>query len=209
MTTILEEARALLPTLRAIKADLHRHPELSFAETRTTRVIRETLLELDLEPVALDLETATVALLRGAFPGPTVALRADIDAIAQQESTDNGLISETPGVMHGCGHDFHTACLLGAAQLLAARRGTLHGNVAFLFQPAEEITQGAAAMVRCGLWEALPEKPACLFAQHTRPELPCGQIGIVPGPIMAENPILKSRSTGSPVTAARRTAVWM
>lgn len=185
MTTILEEARALVPALRAIKADLHRHPELSFAETRTTRVIRETLLELDLEPVALDLETATVALLRGAFPGPTVALRADIDAIAQQEAPDNGLISETPGVMHGCGHDFHTACLLGAAQLLAARRGTLHGNVAFLFQPAEEITQGAAAMVRCGLWEALPEKPACLFAQHTRPELPCGQIGIVPGPIMA------------------------
>ena len=68
MTTILEEARALLPTLRAIKADLHRHPELSFAETRTTRVIRETLLELDLEPVALDLETATVALLRECVP---------------------------------------------------------------------------------------------------------------------------------------------
>ena len=96
MTTILEEARALLPTLRAIKADLHRHPELSFAESRTTRVIRETLLALDLEPVALDLETATVALLRGAFPGPTVALRADIDAIAQQEARTMGLFRKPP-----------------------------------------------------------------------------------------------------------------
>ena len=185
MSTLLAEARALFPTHKALKDDLHRHPELSFAETRTTALLKERLLALGLELVDLGMETGAVAVLRGGEPGRCVALRADIDAIAQQEPTDNGVVSETPGVMHACGHDFHTACLLGAAQLLAARQAELAGSVVFLFQPAEEITQGAAAMVAHGLWEKLPVKPDFLFGQHTRPEIPCGKIGIVPGAIMA------------------------
>ena len=110
---------------------------------------------------------------------------ADIDAIEQQEPKDNGVVSENDGVMHACGHDFHTTCLYGAARLLSEMREELAGNVVFLFQPAEEITQGAAAMTDNGLWEKLPVKPDCLFGQHDRPEIPCGQIGIVPGAIMA------------------------
>ena len=185
MSTLLAEARALFPTLKALKDDLHRHPELSFAETRTTALLKERLLALGLELVDLGMETGAVAVLRGGKPGRCVALRADLDAIAQQEPADNGVVSETPGVMHACGHDFHTACLLGAAQLLAARQAELAGSVVFLFQPAEEITQGAAAMVHHGLWDKLPLKPCCLFGQHTRPEIPCGKIGLVPGAIMA------------------------
>ena len=185
MSTLLERARALSPALRAIKEDLHRHPELSFQEHRTTQVIKKELAKLGLEQVELGLKTGAVAILRGAQPGRTVALRADIDAIAQQEPADNGICSETAGVMHACGHDFHTACLLGAAYLLAEVQHSLRGNVVFLFQPAEEITQGAAAMVAHGLWEKLPVKPDFLFGQHTRPEIPCGKIGIVPGAIMA------------------------
>lgn len=185
MNAMLERARELAPALRAMKDDLHRHPELSFQEVRTTALLREKLRRLGLELVELGMETGVVAVLRGALPGPAVALRADLDAIAQQEPADNGVVSETAGVMHACGHDFHTTCLYGAAELLAERRENLAGNVVFLFQPAEEITQGAAAMEANGLWEKLPVKPICLFGQHTRPELPCGQVALVAGAIMA------------------------
>ena len=131
------------------------------------------------------METGAVGFLRGGKPGPTVALRADIDAIEQQEPADNGVVSQCGGVMHGCGHDFHTTCLLGAAELLARRREELCGNVVFLFQPAEEITQGAAAMVAHGLWDKLPQRPARLFGLHDRPEIPCGQVAVIPGAVMA------------------------
>ena len=185
MNTVLECARELYPELKALKDELHRRPELSFKELRTTALLKEKLLSLGLETVELGMDTGVVALLRGGKPGPTAALRAEIDAIEQQEPADNGVVSGCPGVMHACGHDFHTACLYGAAKILAGRRDTLAGNVVFIFQPAEEVTQGAAAMLSHGLWEKLPVKPDCLFGQHSRPEIPCGQIGIVPGAIMA------------------------
>ena len=183
--TILDEARDLAPILQALKNDLHRHPELSFQERRTTAQLRIRLAALRLEFVDLGMETGLVALLRGAKPGKTVALRADIDAIAQQEPEGAEVISETPGVMHACGHDFHTACLYGAARLLCARRDALAGNVAFLFQPAEEITRGARAMLDHGLWDLLPDRPSALFGLHNRPELPAGQVAVMEGPVMA------------------------
>ena len=183
--TLLEEARALSPELQAMKDDLHRHPELSFQETRTTGILREKLSGLGLELIDLGMDTGTVALLRGARPGKTVALRADIDAIAQQEADHDGAVSQCPGLMHGCGHDFHTVGLYGAARLLAARRDSLAGNVVFLFQPAEEVTQGAQAMIDHGLWDKLPARPDCLFGLHNRPELPAGQIAVMEGPVMA------------------------
>ena len=182
---LLDQAQAMGGALKALKDELHRHPELSFQERRTTALLQEKLTQLGLELVDLGMETGVVALLRGGKPGGTVALRADIDAIAQQEAAHDGALSCVDGVMHGCGHDFHTACLLGAARLLSEAQPSLRGNVVFLFQPAEEITQGAAAMVAHGLWEKLPVKPDFLFGQHTRPEIPCGKIGIVPGAIMA------------------------
>lgn len=194
--TILDQSKALSSALKAIKDDIHRHPERSFEERRTTAIIKEQLLFLGMELIDLGMETGAVGLLRGGLPGPTVALRADIDAIEQQEPADNGVVSAHAGVMHACGHDFHTTCLLGAAKLLASRRETLPGNVLFLFQPAEEITQGAAAMLQHGLWEKLPEKPSCLFALHTRPEIPCGQVAVIPGAIMAGKSHFRITLTG-------------
>lgn len=183
--SLLEESAALAPELEAFKSDLHAHPELSFQERRTTAILREKLPALGLELIDLGMETGAVALLRGALPGRTAALRADIDAIAQREPVGPGA-SEIPGVMHACGHDFHTTCLYGAAKLLTARRENLRGNVVFLFQPAEEITQGAAAMLANGLWEKLPcGRPDFLFGLHNRPELPCGQIAVMEGGVMS------------------------
>ncbi len=185
MNELRSRAMELAPMLKAIKDDLHRHPELSFQERRTTELIRRRLEALSISILDLGMETGVVGYLQGGRPGPTVALRADMDAIAQQEPADNGVVSETPGVMHACGHDFHTTCLLGAARLLSERREELAGNVVFLFQPAEEVTKGAKAMIEHGLWEKLPETPRFLFGLHTRPEIACGDVAIVPGGIMA------------------------
>ncbi|MBU5434927.1 amidohydrolase [Pseudoflavonifractor sp. MSJ-37] len=185
MVNMIERARALYPMLKETKDDIHRHPELAFHETRTTGIIKDRLAKLGIEQIDIGMETGAVGFLRGGKPGPTVALRADIDAIEQQEPADNGVVSEYDGVMHGCGHDFHTTCLLGAAQMLSERRAELCGNVVFLFQPAEEITEGAAAMVAHGLWDKLPERPVRIFGLHDRPEIPCGQVAVIPGAIMA------------------------
>ena len=183
--TLLEQAQQLAPQLRAMKDDLHRHPELSFQEVRTTALLKEKLTALGLELIDLGMDTGVVALLRGNRPGRTVALRADIDAIAQQEAAHDGAVSQCDGLMHGCGHDFHTVGLYGAATLLAQRKEQLTGNVVFLFQPAEEVTQGSQAMLDHGLWDKLPAKPDCLFGLHNRPELPAGQIAVMEGPVMS------------------------
>ena len=185
MNAVLERARALAPELKRIKDDIHRHPELSFQEVRTTKIIKDQLLSMGMHLIDLGMETGAVAVLFGEKEGPTVALRADIDAIEQQEPAGNGVVSEEPGKMHACGHDFHTTCLLGAARMLSERRAELAGNVVFLFQPAEEVTQGAQAMLDHGLWDKLPSKPSCLFGLHNRPELPAGQIAVMEGPVMA------------------------
>lgn len=185
MRELDEQASALYPELRALKEQLHRHPESSFHETDTTALIREKLEELGLVFVDLGMETGIVAVLEGGSPGKTVAMRADIDCIAETEDARHTVRSDTAGLMHGCGHDFHTACLYGAARLLAAQRDTLKGRVAFLFQPAEEVTQGAAEMLSHGLWDKLGGAPAALFGLHNRPELPAGQIAVRKGPIMA------------------------
>lgn len=185
MKALIEQAEARGETLREMKDDLHRHPELSFAERRTTAILREKLSALGLEIVDLGMETGIVAVLHGGLPGGTVALRADIDAIAQQEAAHAGAVSEIDGVMHGCGHDFHTAALYGAAELLVHNREALRGTVVFLFQPAEEVTQGAQAMLDHGLLDRLPSRPQLLFGLHNRPELPAGVIAVMEGPVMA------------------------
>ena len=186
MLSTLERARDMAPELQRIKDDIHRHPELSFREVRTTKIVQDQLLAMGLHLVDIGMETGAAAVLIGDREGPTVALRADIDAIEQQEPADNGVVSEEQGVMHACGHDFHTTCLLGAGWILSAMREEIAGNVVFLFQPAEEITQGAQAMLDHGLWERLPvEKPERIFALHTRPELPVGEVAAMEGPVMA------------------------
>lgn len=179
------QAAGLYGEMLALKENLHRHPETGFQERRTTALLREKLAALSLHFVNLGMETGVVAVLEGEHPGKTIVLRADIDAIAETEDESHAVRSETAGLMHGCGHDFHTACLYGAAKLLSVRRKNLSGRVAFLFQPAEEETQGARTLLDRGLWEKIGGKPDCIFGLHNRPELPAGQIAVLDGPIMA------------------------
>lgn len=177
---MIERARTLQPEMERIKAALHALPELSFEEVQTTAFLKEKLTAMGLELVDLGMKTGVVALLRGGRPGKTAALRADIDAIERQEQNR----STGQNAIHACGHDFHMTCLLGAAALLCEKKQELSGNIAFLFQPAEEITRGAQAMIDHGLFEKLPKIDA-LFGLHNRPEIDAGKVGVRPGALMA------------------------
>ena len=129
--------------------DLHRHPELAHRETRTAGKVREALARAGISLLDTPgLPTGLVAVIRGGQPGRVIGLRADMDALPIQEETDLPYASRTPGVMHACGHDFHTACMLGAALFLKEREAELHGAVKIAFQPAEE-TSGAYSILLC------------------------------------------------------------
>lgn len=170
--------------IRNIEAELHANPELSFSETGTTRLIERVLASLSgFSRIDLGLSTGTVWRLHGGHTGPTVGLRADIDAIAQQEQVARADRSVRDGIMHACGHDVHTASLLGAAMALSEQRDRLHGDVIFLFQPAEEILQGAKTLIDHGLFEKAPMD--MLFGLHNLPALPSGTVGIREGALMA------------------------
>ena len=193
---LLAEARAIGPDLYTIFQEIHRHPELGNREERTAVLIRRRLAALGWEvtPVA---GTGTVGLLRGGKAGPTVAIRADIDALPITEETGLPYASRTPGVMHACGHDFHTAALLGAAQLLVKRREALAGNVKLFFQPDEEGDGGAARMIAAGCMEDPPVDAA--FCCHVESGIPMGTVSVRSGPICAaSNPfsvILRGRGS--------------
>ncbi|MDR3314361.1 MAG: amidohydrolase [Oscillospiraceae bacterium] len=154
----------------------HRRPELGNEEVETTGRIREILTELGVEILDLPLKTGLVARVSGQ-EGPTIALRADIDALPVAEETGLRYASGTPGKMHACGHDFHLTALLGAAQLLHARRGNLKGTALLLFQPAEEIGAGAAQVLQAGALEGVRE----IYGLHTSPELAPGVIAVSAG----------------------------
>lgn len=177
------EEAALQAHLHALRTQLHENPELSWQEHQSTLLVRRELEALGLEPVPLGLPTGAAALLRGALPGPTVGLRADLDALPVTERTGAEFASRIPGVMHACGHDIHTAALLGAARLLASERDRLAGNVLFLFQPAEEAATGAMQVLEQGLFRRIPM--AGMLALHVWPGLAQGQLGIRTGVIFS------------------------
>lgn len=172
---ILREARAWAPHFEQFYSLLHRHPELGNREEQTSARIAEQLLSSGWE-VERPVGTAVVGLLRGARPGKTVALRADMDALPVEEQTNLSFRSEVPGVMHACGHDMHTAGLLGAAKMLARHRDELRGNVKLFFQPDEEGNGGARRMIDAGCLEN-PSVDA-VFGAHVDPELPVGSVGV-------------------------------
>ena len=180
--------------LKSIARELHMHPELSMQEHATTALIRSVLQRLGIEEVDLGLETGVVGLLHGGKPGPLIGLRADIDALCQHEQTDRPDQSVYDGKMHACGHDVHTAGLLGAAMLLADMREELPGDVALLFQPAEETLSGARYMLEHGLLERVHMD--ALFGLHNTPHLPVGTIGIKQGHLMAAKDLFCVRITG-------------
>ena len=183
------EAEGLFAQLVAWRRDLHRHPELSFQEVRTSGIVAQTLSELGYEVRTGVARTGVVALLHGGRPGPTVMLRADMDALPIQEISEASYASACPGVMHACGHDGHVAIGLGTATLLARHAAELAGDVLFVFQPAEERDGGAAAMIAAG---ALADpQPDAAFGLHLWNSLPAGRVVAQAGPIMAAADILK------------------
>jgi hippurate hydrolase len=162
---------------------IHRNPELSEQEFMTTGYILDVLESLNIELTEVQPNTGVIGLIRGGKPGPTVALRADIDALPVEEAADHAIRSERPGIMHACGHDTHTAALLGAAMALSANKEQLKGNILLIFQPAEECTTGAQAVIDTGVFEEF--KPAAFLSLHVMPSIPAGKVGVRTGPIMA------------------------
>ncbi|MBP2643312.1 MAG: hydrolase [Firmicutes bacterium] len=163
------------------RRELHRFPELSMQEYDTTQRIKKWLSDVGIPILDLPLETGVVAEVRGRLPGATIALRADIDALPIDEQSGVEFSSEKPGVMHACGHDFHTAAMLGAAILLQQQKEELRGTVRFLFQPAEETAAGAKWLTEQGAMNGVQ----AVFGFHNRPNLSVGVIGVREGTLMA------------------------
>ena len=159
------------------RRDLHRHPEFSMQEVRTSGRVAEVLEQYGI-PYRRIGATGIAADITGGRPGPRILLRADMDALSVTEETGLPYASETPGAMHACGHDCHTAMLLCAGIVLQEMREELSGSVRLMFQPAEEIARGAAAMVEGGALEGVD---VC-FGKHITPNYPLGTVGYSRGP---------------------------
>lgn len=170
-------AEALVQILK----QLHRWPETAYEEYQTAQLIRSVLREADIPLIDTGMDTCTVALIRGGRPGKTIALRADIDALPMQEETDLPWKSQREGVMHACGHDFHTAMMLGAALLLKERQADLPGCVKIIFQPAEELDNGADQVIASGVVDDCE----LFLAGHSYPQFKAGTIGVKEGAVMA------------------------
>ena len=203
--TLMESARSLAPELVGFRRDLHRHPELSFQEHRTAGLVAERLEEFGLDARRGVAKTGVVAdIVNG--EGPVVALRADMDALPIQELFDHDYGSDVAGVMHACGHDFHTAGLVGAAQLLVAERdaGRLpRGTVRLLFQPAEEALDeegksGATRMIEAGVLDGVD----AVVGLHVGGHLPRGKLFIAEGSIMAGSEEIRVEVRGRSAHAA-------
>ena len=174
-----DDVRARVVELRR---EIHRHPELGFEEVRTQALVERELDDLGISHRRMA-KTGVVGVVHGGKPGRTVALRADMDALPITEKSGEPFSSEVPGKMHACGHDAHTAMLLGAARVLQSMRENLHGNVVLLFQPAEEGPGGAEPMIAEGALD--DPKVEAVAMLHVDPRLEPGQIGITPGPVNA------------------------
>lgn len=188
------EFAAMKPELVELRRDFHRHPELGFQEVRTSSVVADYLRGLGLEVQTGIAGTGVVALVKGARPGRTLLLRADLDALPIQEENDHDYRSENDGKMHACGHDGHTAIALVAAKLLSQRRDRLAGSVKMVFQPAEENPGGAKPMIDEGVMED-PRVDAAL-GLHLWNDLPLGTVGIRPGPLLAATDRIALTVTG-------------
>lgn len=183
--TLIDDPHALAAGVHdevvGLRRRLHRHPELGLELPRTQAAVLESLDGLGLEVSLGSGLTSVVADLETGRPGPTILLRGDMDALAMPEDTGLEFASEVEGRMHACGHDAHTAMLVGAARILAARRDLLEGRVRFMFQPGEEGQGGAAVMIDQGVLEGVD----AAFALHITPNLPSGHLGVRPGPMLA------------------------
>lgn len=176
-----DRVQALLPSMLEMRRDFHRHPELAFQERRTSAKLADHLEKIGLEVTRNIAETGLMARLKGGKPGKTVMVRADIDALPITETTGAAYASVAPGVMHACGHDGHATIAAHVATLFSQMRDQIAGEVRFVFQPAEEIVQGAKPMVEAGVLEGVDR----VVGLHLFNQLPVGTVGVRPGPSMA------------------------
>lgn len=181
--TIKKKSQDLAEELVKIRRRIHRKPELGFEEKASAQLICNQLDRLGVSYQSGVASTGVVGVIEGSGPGPTVGLRADMDAVPVQEETNAPYASRIPGVMHACGHDAHVACLLGAIMLLTDLKDQFYGRVKFIFQPAEEIDLGAKAVIADGGLD--DPRPDAFFALHCNPDIPAGFIGLRTGPVMA------------------------
>lgn len=186
MTDWKSAAQAIQPELVQWRRWFHQHPGVGFAVEEAAEYIAAKLRSWDIETETGVGRTGVVGIVRGARPGPVIAVRADIDALPLQEENEHDFVSRYPGKMHACGHDGHAAIALGVAKLLAQRRRELKGTAVIIFQPAEEGQGGAAAMIADGVLRR--HNVQAIVGGHVgllAPELALGQVGICYGPMMA------------------------
>lgn len=195
MSALHDEAKQLLPDVIALRRRIHQSPELGLELPRTRQAVLDALDGLDLEISTGGRTSAVVATLRGARPGPTLLLRADMDALPMKEDTDLPFASQRDDAMHACGHDAHVAMLAGAAQLLARRRDEIAGSLKLLFQPGEEGFAGAKVLIDEGLLDTEPKVDAA-FAIHVDSLLPAGAVATRAGALLAAADLLSIDLTG-------------
>jgi amidohydrolase len=188
------QAEALRDELIARRRDLHMHPELAFEEFRTAGIVAKELGELGLEVQTGVGKTGVVAMLEGDKDGPTVLVRADMDALPIVEENQVSYASQTPGKMHACGHDGHTTIALGVAKLLSQNRDKIAGRIKFVFQPAEEIVGGARAMIADGV--LTDPRPDVTLGLHLWNSMPFGTLGVGDGPVMAGSSVFTLKLIG-------------
>lgn len=195
-----EEAKRYSQDIVAWRRDFHQHPEVGFALPRTSGIVADLLAQFGLEVHTGFAPCAVLGILDTGRPGKTVAIRADMDALRVQEQTGAPYASQTPGVCHACGHDAHTALVLGLAQYLSEHRETLNGTIKFIFQPAEEgpAPGGAKTIVDSG---ALGEVDV-LIGSHAQPLYRAGQIGVKYGEAFASGDFFEVKLTGEGCHAA-------
>lgn len=192
--TIQRLAKEIHPETIQLRRHLHTHPELSFQEHNTAAFIKKQLDEMNI-PWTSVANTGVLAMIKGLPSEEVIALRADIDALPIQEMNKVPYASQQPGVMHACGHDFHTSSLLGTAKILNTIKDQFKGTIKLLFQPGEEVIPGGATlMLKDGVLEN--PKPDAVIGQHAMPRLPVGKVGIKSGKFMASTDTLKVRVTG-------------
>ena len=194
MTQAFAVPQNLFTEAVATRRDLHRHPELGFHEVRTAAIVATRLLEAGIDVHEGIATTGVIGVLRGAKPGRTIMLRADMDALPMPDEKDAAYRSTVDGVMHACGHDGHVATLLAAAKLIADRRDELAGTIVFCFQPAEEGLGGARVMVESGVLERFGVERA--YGLHYYAGLPTGVVATRPGPFMASADAFDIEITG-------------
>src|SRR5215510_4944802 len=202
---IVNRVADLQPDIQAWRRDIHENPELLYEVHRTAAFVADRLREFGCDEVATGLgKTGVVGVIKGKKPGngeiKVIGLRADMDALPIEEATNLPHASKTPGLMHACGHDGHTAMLLGAARYLAETRN-FAGNAVVIFQPAEEGGAGAAAMIKDGLMERFDIEQ--VYGMHNGPGIPIGSFAIRSGPIMAATDAIDIKIEGHGGHASR------